>query len=77
MATEQLELDPERTERLKQLAEKVHRPSDELLQEAVDNYLDVQVWQIEDIRKGLAEADAGDFATQEETQALNKKYGFD
>ena len=31
-------------------------------------------WQIEEITKALAEADAGDFATEKEMEALFKKW---
>lgn len=31
-------------------------------------------WQVAEIKQALKEADAGDFATQEEIDALNAKY---
>jgi RHH-type rel operon transcriptional repressor/antitoxin RelB len=34
----------------------------------------VNEWQIAEIKKGLAEADAGDFATGEEVQQVMKKW---
>jgi len=35
----------------------------------------VQAWQIADIKAGLAEADRGEFATEEEVNAVFAKYG--
>ena len=35
---------------------------------AIQEYVSVNEWQIAEIKKGLAEADAGDFATDEEMQ---------
>ena len=45
------------------------RQFDESLTEAVDAYLDVQRWQTEHIAEGLRQADAGDFASEEEVAA--------
>ena len=70
MSNPQLTLDPERSQRLQELAERVHRSGERLLKEAVDNYLEAQKWQVDDIKKGLAEADAGDFASADEMIAV-------
>jgi len=32
--------------------------------------LEIHQWQIEEIRQGITEAEAGDFATEEEVQAV-------
>ncbi|WP_373526016.1 CopG family ribbon-helix-helix protein [Nostoc sp.] len=37
--------------------------------EAIAAYLEMYQWQIEEIQKGIAEADAGDFASDEEVKA--------
>jgi len=37
-------------------------------------YLDVQVWQIEEILKGIEEADAGDFASEAEVNAVFERW---
>jgi RHH-type transcriptional regulator, rel operon repressor / antitoxin RelB len=36
-----------------------------LAAEAIQEYVSVKAWQINEIKKGLAEADAGDFASEE------------
>mgnify|MGYP006888932892 FL=1 len=40
----------------------------------INEKLDLERWQIEEINKGIAEADAGIFATEEDRQALRKKW---
>ena len=35
---------------------------------------DLNDWQVEEIRKGIAEADAGDFATPHEVASVVKKW---
>ncbi len=44
-----------------------------VLNEAVDLYLEVYQWQIAEIKAGVAEAEAGDYATEEEVQAVFAK----
>ncbi|MDF5729832.1 MAG: CopG family transcriptional regulator [Rhizonema sp. PD38] len=41
-----------------------------VLNEAIDLYLEVYQWQIAQIKAGLAEADTGDFATDEDVQSV-------
>jgi predicted transcriptional regulator len=38
-----------------------------------DNHEDVEQWQIEEIKKGLEEADRGEFASDEEVQRTLKR----
>jgi RHH-type transcriptional regulator, rel operon repressor / antitoxin RelB len=41
--------------------------------EAIREYVALNEWQIEEIKKGLAEAERGEFATEKDvTQVLNK-----
>ncbi|KYC39490.1 CopG family transcriptional regulator [Scytonema hofmannii PCC 7110] len=44
-----------------------------VLNEAIDLYLEVYQWQIAEIKAGIAEANAGDYATDEEVQAVFAK----
>ncbi len=44
-----------------------------ILNEAVTAYLEVNDWQVEEIKQALAEADAGDFASEEEVEAVFAK----
>ncbi|HLO86120.1 MAG TPA: CopG family transcriptional regulator [Nostocaceae cyanobacterium] len=51
------------------LAAKMNRDRSFILNEAIAAYLEMHQWQIEEILKGIAEADAGDFASDEEVKA--------
>jgi predicted transcriptional regulator len=42
--------------------------------EAIRVYVDVNEWQIGEIKVAIKEADAGDFASEEETQAVIGKW---
>jgi len=57
-------------ERLDALAHPTKRSRSFLCAEALVEYLDTQTWRIEEIEKAVNEADAGDFATEEELQTL-------
>lgn len=69
-----LELSDQDGERLARLAADTGRSASTIAAEALHAYLDVQAWQAEEIRKGLAEADAGDFASPEDVEAMFRKY---
>jgi predicted transcriptional regulator len=69
-----LTLNDEDSDRLARLAAETGRSAATIATEAVHAYLDVQAWQLDEIRKGLAETDAGDFASQEEVEAMFRKY---
>ena len=45
-----------------------------ILNEAIAAYLDVQQWHLQDTRKAITEADAGDFASDKEVQQAFGKY---
>ena len=59
-------LDREKREALDSIAEVVDRDRSYVLNEAIDAYLDVHAWQIQHIRKGLEQAEAGQFAAERE-----------
>ena len=46
-----------------------------LMVEALREYLQVQAWQVQDIKDGLAEANNGEFATENEVAMFFAKYG--
>jgi RHH-type rel operon transcriptional repressor/antitoxin RelB len=52
-------IDPAKIEALDSLAEALDRDRTYLLNAAVDAYLEVQRWHIEEIEKGVRQADAG------------------
>lgn len=45
--------------RLQELADATKRANSFLITEAISEYLKVQAWQINEIKKGIAEADSG------------------
>ncbi|MGH8656566.1 MAG: CopG family ribbon-helix-helix protein [Gammaproteobacteria bacterium] len=61
-------------ERLEALAKATGRSKSFLGIEALEAYLDVQTWQIEEILKGIEEADAGDFASDAEVNAVFERW---
>lgn len=61
-------------EQLDRLADATHRSKSWLAGEAIRQYLDLEAWQIGEIRKALAEAETGDFATDEEVAAVKARY---
>lgn len=56
----------ETAKRLDALAEATDRPRSWLLEQALESYLEVQAWQVEHIRQGLAELEAGQGIPHEE-----------
>jgi predicted transcriptional regulator len=67
-------IDKETRDRLDALAEATQRSKSWLVAEAVRAYVAEQSWQVEAIRQGLAEAEAGNFADPAEVEALFAKY---
>lgn len=61
-------------DKLEKLAESTHRSRSFLAAEAIKAYVDSNEWQINEIHAALQEADAGDFATQEEVNAVVNKW---
>jgi len=53
---------------LDRLSKSMNRSRSFVAAQAIQEYVSVNEWQINEIKKGLAEADAGDFATDEEMQ---------
>lgn len=62
-------LEAEKVRALDELAQAQARDRTFLLNEAVNAYLDVQGWQVEHIKEGLRQADAGMGAAHEEVLA--------
>lgn len=62
-------IDDSKLQLLDQLAACMDRDRSYLLNEAIDDYLDVQQWQLAGIDQAIAEADAGHFATEAEVTA--------
>ena len=52
------------------IAKELDRDRSYLLNEAIENYIEMYKWQIEEINLAIAEADADDFANDEEVDAV-------
>lgn len=58
------------------LAESMNQSTNWIIEAALKNYIDLQAWQVEGIRKGLAQADAGELAPHEKVfSKLRAKIG--
>ena len=69
-----LRLDAKLKKQLDRLSKSMNRSRSLVAALAIEEYVSVNEWQIAEIKKGLAEADAGDFATAEEVQSVFKKW---
>jgi RHH-type transcriptional regulator, rel operon repressor / antitoxin RelB len=63
-----LRLDAKLRSQLDRLSKSMNRSRSFVAAQAIQEYVSVNEWQINEIKKGLAEADEGDFATDEEMQ---------
>lgn len=59
---------------LDRLVKSTGRNRNALVEEALRRCIEAEKWQLADIEAGLREADAGDFASDEEMQALWSTY---
>lgn len=59
---------------LDKLAEATHRTKSYLVGEAIRQYLDLEAWQVGEIQQAIKEADAGDFASADEVDAVLRKH---
>jgi predicted transcriptional regulator len=66
-------LDSEKKEALKAIATVTDRDLTYVLNEAIASYLENYQWLLDEINKGVAEAEAGDFASDDEVQAVVAK----
>ena len=62
-------LETEKKDAIDAIAAALDRDRSYVLKEAIDAYLDVHRWQIEHIRKGIRQANAGKFASKAEVAA--------
>lgn len=76
MATESMTITLELSlrQRLVDLAQATQRDEMTLIEEALSNFLDLQEWQRQRIEQGLAAADRGEFASDDEMARILGKY---
>jgi RHH-type transcriptional regulator, rel operon repressor / antitoxin RelB len=73
-STVTLRLDDVIKDKLEKLAESTHRSRSFLAAEAIKAYVESNEWQIQEIHAAIQEADARDFATPAEVQAVLEKW---
>jgi predicted transcriptional regulator len=66
-------LDSDKRMALDAIAAGMDRDRSYILNEAITAYLEMHQWQIDEIQQGIAEAEAGDFASEAEVQAMFAK----
>ncbi|SEQ59294.1 Predicted transcriptional regulator [Pseudomonas sp. NFACC02] len=77
MSMMSLRLPDELAETLASLAKATGRSKSFLAIDALREYLDREAWQIAEIQQAVAEADAGDFASAQEVDAVMRKWSND
>jgi predicted transcriptional regulator len=65
-----IRLDDETLAKLDALAADTDRSRNWLAAKAIENYVELNAWQIARIKEGIAQADRGEFATEEELDAI-------
>jgi predicted transcriptional regulator len=61
-------------DRLDAIADAIDRRRSWVINRALEAFVESEAWQIEEIKRGLAEADAGDFASEAEVVAIFEKW---
>lgn len=69
-----IRLEDEVKARLDRLADSTQRSKSFLAAEAIRQFVEINEWQVGEIRAALQEADAGRFATDKEVAALARKW---
>ena len=69
-----LRVPTEMKERLDKLANATRRSKSYLAGEALRQYIDLESWQISEIQQAIKEADANDFASDAEIEAVLRTY---
>ena len=76
MASMSMRLPTELSDQLRVLAEATGRTKSFLVMQAIQEFIAREAWQVAEIKKGLIEADSGNFATNEESTALDAKWDY-
>ncbi|MCB1869205.1 MAG: CopG family ribbon-helix-helix protein [Gammaproteobacteria bacterium] len=72
-----IRLEPELKSRLDKLSAATRRSKSFLAAEAVREFVEINEWQIQETENAIKEADAGDFSSDQELQAVLNKWGID
>ncbi|MGB8681558.1 MAG: ribbon-helix-helix protein, CopG family [Candidatus Binatus sp.] len=69
-----IRVDRKTKSRLDKLAKAMERTKSYVAAEAIRAYVDLNEWQITEIKAAITEAEAGDFASEKEVQAVIGKW---
>jgi predicted transcriptional regulator len=69
-----LRIAEEKKTALDAIATGLDRDRSYVINQAIDAYLELYQWQVEEIKNGVAEAEAGDFATDDEVNGFFSKW---
>lgn len=69
-----IRLEDEVKDRLDRLADSTNRSKSYLAAEAIRAFVEINEWQVAEIRAAIKEADAGEFASEKDVAALAKKW---
>jgi RHH-type transcriptional regulator, rel operon repressor / antitoxin RelB len=69
-----LRLEAKLKKQLDRLSKSMNRSRSFVAAQAIQEFVSVNEWQVNEIKKGIAEADAGDFASEEEVQRVLNKW---
>ena len=70
-----IRLEPELKARLDQLADATHRSKSFLAAEALRDFIELNEWQVQEVKDALKEADNGEFASDKEMSKTFAKWG--
>jgi RHH-type transcriptional regulator, rel operon repressor / antitoxin RelB len=70
-----IRLEPELKSRLDKLAATTHRSKSFLASEAVREFIELNEWQIQELKAAIKEADDSDFASDQDIKAVFNKWG--
>lgn len=70
-------VDSKKREAIDQMAQNLECDRSEVLNQAIDYYLDVQQWHKQEIKTAITEANQGDFASDEEVQAVFQRLTYE
>ena len=72
-----IRLEPELKQRLDRLSEATQRSQSLLAAEALRDFVELNEWQIKEIKEAIKEADANDFASDHSVSKALSKWGID
>lgn len=77
MSTVTARIPEETATKLDELAKATNRSKSFIVANALEQFLEEQAWQVARINESIAQADAGEFATEEEIKDEFAKWGLD